>query len=197
MGGSGVLATVSLLGLRFRLTLTAMIEYWTKVAAFAQIGQVVVLIVTARFVWLYLKATEELSRTAQRQVQISQRQVAAALEQIEGQILPAIAIVHNGSVDSSPAMENIGNGPAMDVSWSLIDSPFSGTISFLRPGESRSLNLEGEKPLFNAGIASQAAGRPAIIRIECKYRSVSGGNHFSNSLYDINSSQFVTTFRHG
>jgi hypothetical protein len=55
------------------------IPFWTMLAGWAQ---VVVLIVTARFVWRYLRETERLRTAAQEQVEASQRQVTASYEQL-------------------------------------------------------------------------------------------------------------------
>ena len=67
------------------------IPFWTAVAALAGIGQVVVLIVTARFVWRYLDETQKLRITASEQLRASWRQVAVANDQLEAQIAPAVA----------------------------------------------------------------------------------------------------------
>jgi len=83
-----------------------MMEFWTGVIAIAAVGQVVVLIATAWFVWRYLQETAELRRTAQRQV-------ALANEQLEAQIRPALtlAIGDGGSLWVS----NIGSGAALNL----------------------------------------------------------------------------------
>lgn len=82
-----------------------MVEFWTKVAAIAAVGQVVVLIATAWFVWRYLQETTELRRAAQRQV-------ALANEQLEAQIRPALTIADIGG---SLSVANIGSGAALNL----------------------------------------------------------------------------------
>lgn len=80
-------------------------EFWTKVAALAAVGQVVVLVATAVFVWRYLQETAELRRTAQRQV-------ALANEQLEAQIRPALTVVDSGG---RLHVSNIGSGSALNL----------------------------------------------------------------------------------
>jgi hypothetical protein len=88
-----------------------MMEFWTKVAAIAALGQVAVLIATAVFVWRYLQETTELRRAAQRQV-------ALANEQLEAQMRPALVVRLYGD----HILVNVGSGPALnlqvaDVVW--------------------------------------------------------------------------------
>jgi hypothetical protein len=83
-----------------------MMEFWTKVAAFAQIGQVIVLILTAVFVWKYLQETAALRRTAQEQVGL-------ANEQLEAQIRPALTVTVD--LAGSLCVSNIGSGTALNL----------------------------------------------------------------------------------
>ena len=88
-----------------------MMEFWTKVAALAAVGQVAVLIATAVFVWRYLQETTELRRTAQQQA-------AIANEQLEAQMRPALVVRLYGD----HLLVNVGSGPALnlqvaDVVW--------------------------------------------------------------------------------
>jgi hypothetical protein len=88
-----------------------MMEFWTKVAAIAALGQVAVLIATAVFVWRYLQETTELRRTAQQQA-------AIANEQLEAQMRPALVVRLYGD----HLLVNVGSGPALnlqvaDVVW--------------------------------------------------------------------------------
>jgi hypothetical protein len=76
-----------------------MMEFWTKVAALAAVGQVLVLIATALFVWWYLQETAELRRTAQ--------------QQLEAQIRPALTVVSPDG--QSLLVSNIGSGAALNL----------------------------------------------------------------------------------
>jgi hypothetical protein len=83
-----------------------MMECWTAVAAIAAVGQVVVLIATAVFVWRYLQETAQLRRTAQQQV-------ALGNEQLEAQIRPALTITVY--LAGSLCVSNIGSGAALNL----------------------------------------------------------------------------------
>lgn len=80
-----------------------MIEFW---AVFAAFGQLVVLAVTAYFVWRYLQETTELRRTAQQQV-------AVANEQLEAQIRPALTVEVNTA--AYLCVSNVGSGTAFNL----------------------------------------------------------------------------------
>jgi hypothetical protein len=120
----------------------ARVSFWTAMAAFAGFLQVVVLGVTARFVWRYLKATENLVRStvdqvseSRKLVEAAQRQVDASLEQVEetkklvfaerrqteAQIKPAVvARMKWAGQQQLVELMNIGNGPALDVKLSAM-----------------------------------------------------------------------------
>ena len=151
--------------------------FWTALTAIAGIAQFIVLVVSAYFVWGYLNETSLIRKAAQRQVEASFR--------------PAIVVTHSGSMESEPKIENIGNGPAMDVSWRLKESEWKGTVPYLPRNQPQSLPLPGVKPLY------QAAGANPTSVIECSYRSVSGVMYRSRNLYDINKYHFTTTFSDG
>ena len=118
----------------------------------------------------------------------------AAEQQVEAAFRPAIIVTHKGSLDNSPMLENIGNGPAMEVSWSLSDSDFSGDIPFVQPHQPQELQIPGMKPIYEAGYRAKSSGRSHVVRIECSYRSLSGRQYRSSSAYDSDRPQFVTRF---
>lgn len=153
------------------------IPLWTAITAIAGLGQVLVLIVSAYFVWRYLQETTLLRRAAQRQVEATFR--------------PSVVVTHKGSMDSEPQIENIGSGPAMQVTWRLKNSEWAGTFPYLLPKQPQSLPLTGVKPLY------EAAGNNPQSLIECTYRSVSGLVYRSHNSYDINKYHFTTTFADG
>lgn len=151
--------------------------FWTAVTAIAGVAQSAVLVVSAYFVWGYLHETSLIRKAAQRQVEASFR--------------PAIVVTHSGSTETEPKIENIGNGPAMEVSWRLKESEWKGTVPYPPPHQPQSLPLHGVKPLYEA-----AGAKPTSV-IECSYRSVSGVRYHSRNLYDINKYHFTTTFSDG
>jgi hypothetical protein len=156
------------------------IPFWTAIAALAGVGQVLLLSVTAVFVYRYLQETKHLRIAAQRQV--------------EAEFRPAIVVTHEGSLENSPMLENIGNGPAMEVSWSLRDSDFSGDIPFVKPHQPQALGMPGMKPIYEGGAKAESSGRSNVVRIECSYRSLSGRHYRSSSAYDCDRPQFITRF---
>jgi hypothetical protein len=97
----------------------ASVSFWTAIAALAGVGQVVVLIVTARFVWRYLNETQMMRKAAENQVEKSQSLVALGLRQLEGQIKPAlVARVDSGSF--AVTLVNVGSGPALHLMLSAV-----------------------------------------------------------------------------
>jgi len=85
-------------------------------------------------------------------------------------------------------MENIGNGPAMQVRWSLRNSDFAGTISQLRPGKLEEMPFPDAQPLWNA------AGNGMIAVVECSYQSLSGRKYSSKTEYDLDKVKIITSF---
>jgi hypothetical protein len=139
-----------------------------------------VLIVTARFVWLYLRATRELA--------------ASSVDQVEVQEKPAIIVCV--ARDRSVSLKNIGNGPAIDlelvpVTRDSVGSYRIGTLndfvkdrSFVEPGEEietftiftrggcGGISLDALDEAQAAVADSNWGGFPASL--QCQYRSLSG-----------------------
>lgn len=92
------------------------IPFWTALAAFAGVGQVVVLLVTPCFVYRYLQETAELRRTAQRQVE-------AAGDQLEAQIRPVI-VARSHTKHQSLMLQNVGKGAAFNLRLTKVDPGF-------------------------------------------------------------------------
>jgi hypothetical protein len=135
--------------------------------------KVVLLAISAVFIGLYLLETWRIRKTAERQVEASFR--------------PAVIVTHDGSTTHLPQLENIGNGPAMELAWTLQNSKLKHAFPYLRPNAKEWLFDVQE--LYNAGGGS---GRAVI---ECSYRSLSGHHYSSMSTCDLNTIQFTTTFR--
>ena len=64
------------------------VPFWTAVAGLAGVGQVILLTVSAVFVYGYLKETERLRVAAQQQVEAGFR--------------PAVVVMHDGAMEHSP-----------------------------------------------------------------------------------------------
>lgn len=154
------------------------IPFWTGLGALASLAQVLVLIVTAVFVYHYLQETKKLRLAAQSQAEATFR--------------PAIIATGGNSTESSPRLENIGYGPAMELEWALLDSDMKGTTPFLQPEKWVQLPFDGIKPLFNAGLKKGPEATTATI--VCRYRSLSGVRYSSMCIYTFSRFEFVTTF---
>ena len=87
------------------------------ITAIATIVQDFLLLASALLIAWYLSETRKMRKAAEAQVEAAFR--------------PSVIVWHVGSLESSPTLENIGNGPAMEVSWALSDSDFSGNVAFL------------------------------------------------------------------
>jgi len=142
-------------------------------------AQVVVLIVTACFVWQYLRETAELRKTAQKQVEVSQRQATAAQDQLEGQIRPAI-VIHHDTSGVILVLNNLGKGPALHVRLYRTERGSAGK---------RGLNPIAEPVTL---IAASAPPWPTVIHtqgndinalngksLQCEYSSLSGRTYWT------------------
>jgi hypothetical protein len=114
------------------------IPFWTALAALAGSAQVLVLVVTAAFVWSYLRETTRLRRAAETQ--------------IEAQMRPALEVVVNIAA-AEMWLQNLGTGPALglrlsrllsntDVDWNADDVGDPLAQSFVEAGK-RSMSSMG------------------------------------------------------
>jgi hypothetical protein len=150
------------------------------ITAIATIVQDFLLLASAFLIAWYLCETRKMRKAAEAQVEAAFR--------------PSVIVWHVGSLESSPTLENIGNGPAMEVSWALSDSDFSGNVAFLQQDHREYLGIPGMKPVYEAGSRAESSGRSSLVFIKCSYRSLSGKRYFSTSTFSADSPQFVTTF---
>jgi hypothetical protein len=118
------------------------------VTAIAAIVQDILLILNALLIAWYLLETRKIRMAAQRQV-------SASLEQAESASRPAIVVRNSGSTLSSPMLENIGNGPAIEVKWSLPNSSFCGVISHMRPNAHEILPMKVLSPSTKRAVRSR------------------------------------------
>jgi len=148
------------------------------ITAIATIVQDVLLLVSAGLIGWYLYETRKMRKAAERQVEATFR--------------PAVVITHSGQTDRNPHIENIGNGPALEVRWRLVNSELTGTLPQLLPHQPTELPFGGVKPLYNAGLRVGPDTETATI--DCSYRSLSGLPYSSRSTYNLGRFEFVTTF---
>ncbi len=151
------------------------IPFWTMLAAWAQ---VVVLIVTARFVWRYLQETERLRKTAQEQVEASQRQVTAAYEQLEGQIRPAIVVRHGAVLGRGLRLFNVGEGPALHIRLSPTERGSARQLGLDLMCEVGFIEVDAS---FDTGILAKGGGITALNgrSLQCEYTSLSGRTYWT------------------
>ncbi|MGA8152749.1 MAG: hypothetical protein WB952_17500 [Terriglobales bacterium] len=158
-------------------TLWAMMNDPARAVLWAAL-QTALLVLSAILIGLYLIETRRLRIAAQQQVEASFR--------------PAVVAVHDGSIEKGPSLVNIGNGPAIEVEWHLLNSSLKGDFPYLEPGcKPQELGTNGMKGLYNAGIG----GKTEEARIECTYRSLSGWRYSSSNSYNLVHYKFATTFR--
>jgi hypothetical protein len=150
------------------------------IIAIATIVQNFLLLASAVLIAWYLHETRKMRKAAEAQVEAAFR--------------PAVIVWHEGSLEESPTLENIGNGPAMEVSWTMSDSNFFGNFAFLPQDQRRQLGMPGMKPVYEAGSRAESSGRSNVVYIKCSYRSLSGKHYFSTSTFSSDSPRFVTTF---
>jgi len=170
------------------------------ITAIATIVQDILLLLSAVLIFWYLWETRKMRKAAENQVSKSQelvsaaqRQINASLEQVESTWRPAIVAKTRGSTMAAPMLENIGNGPALDVKWSLSNSDVGGVIPYMEPKAPQGLPIDGLQPLFEAALKTT----PNSASIDCTYRSLSGWSYSSTSAYDFAGDQFRTTFSPG
>jgi hypothetical protein len=168
------------------------------ITAIATVLQVILLLVSAVLVGWYLWETRKMRTAAEAQVTKSQQlvtaaqqQVEASLQQVEATFRPAVVATAGPSVSALPYLVNIGNGPAIEIRWSITNSKLGGNISYLEPRqEPYELNVGGIKSLYNAALQVSSN----TVSIECEYRSLSGRKYTSSNAYDFDKQRFSTTF---
>jgi len=143
------------------------------------IVQTVLLAINAGLFWWYLRETKSLR--------------LAAEEQVESSSLPAI-VAKFEETSGRPVLFNIGNGPAIELEWSVSDvADLKGTFSYLEPHRPTS-DLCAQSVFFAVAEARNAVDR--AVDIKCKYRSLSGKTYYSRNVYDPGHQRFAATFQH-
>jgi hypothetical protein len=175
-------------------------------AALAGFLQVVVLSVTAYFVWKYLKATQELGKSsrdqvleshklveaAQEQLAVSQEQIRIALEESEAQMRPAIGV----SVDPHHQRllaENVGSGPAFDLK--LVSVPAESPIQWDQPSNVNTIlsgAVLGIGPQDSAKVCLPLVGG-TTQELQVMYKSLSGREYVSVVRFESHQRPIRTT----
>jgi len=111
----------------------------------------------------------------------------------EATFKPAIIVVQGGSLDAPPHLRNIGKGPALDIEWEISGTGKTGKMACLEV-QTDSPELRGVlgARTFTEGALKAATDKSTLY---CSYRAVSGVRYASDSVYEIDSGRFSTTFR--
>jgi hypothetical protein len=161
------------------------IPLWTAITGLAGVGQVAVLIVTARFVWRYLDETQKLRKLAQEQLKASWRQVEIANDQLEAQIRPAVAadVSFTGGIHVLK-VTNVGKGVATNLRFSStrkgsagdgrLPSLVPGRIGFLEPSAERGTSIRTHCPPGEVARPDQN-----LESVQCEYKSLSGRTYYT------------------
>ncbi|MGA8150433.1 MAG: hypothetical protein WB952_05745 [Terriglobales bacterium] len=140
------------------------------ITAIATIAQDVLLFLSASLIGWYLWETRKMRKAAEGQViksqdlvEAAQRQVDASLEQVEAGSRPAVVAKAGPGSLAAPFLVNIGNGPAIELKWSVSNSNHAGTIPYLEAGQEYH-GLFDVKVLYNAALQTPAN----TTGIECR-----------------------------
>jgi hypothetical protein len=156
----------------------------SHITAIAMIAQDFLLFISACLVGWYLLETRKMRKAAEKQVSKSQelvnaaqKQLAASLVQTEAQIRPALAVRLQGGIQ----LQNVGNGTALNVAFSLLDD-LAGEVNWaprLNIGsEVVAPYLErGEDPDRGAVLADRRFGPETGLQL--RYQSLSGKKYAS------------------
>jgi len=101
---------------------------WTTIIT---LGQLVVGIFGLVFLIIYVRATKTIA--------------TQSVEQTEGQSRPAIVAKPGSTATDAPMLVNIGNGPAIDLKWSIQPGKQHDTVQYLEPQQPWSLGSECDK----------------------------------------------------
>jgi hypothetical protein len=94
---------------------------------------------------------------------------------------PAIIATRTGVITNPPRLRNIGNGPALDVEWSVSGTKIAGRISYIEPG-TESDPLDVNLSTLEHGAVMSGTDK---VTISCSYRSLTRRKARSVSEYDF------------
>jgi hypothetical protein len=137
-----------------------------------------------RFLVSYVRATRVIAKQS--------------IEQSEATSRPAVVVKGGSSIEAAPILVNIGNGPAIELKWSIPGHSKNGVVPYLQQGQSYSLGEDVMARLRAVATYARMGDDPVEeelkARIVCEYRSLSGTKYSSSNGYDFNSGDFITTF---
>src|SRR6266481_379532 len=145
----------------------------------------IVAAVVLLYLIIYVKATETIAKQS--------------LEQTEAVFRPAVVVKPGMTAAAGPVLLNIGNGPAMELKWSVARGLKTGVFPYLEQRQAHNLEQSVMNGLRGMAVEARLPGRQSAEdelhpRLECEYRSLSGKRYTSSSRYDFNLGQFITAF---
>lgn len=153
------------------------------ITAVATIVQDVLLLASAVLIGWYLYETRRMRKASEKQVNESQALVRASQEQLEAQIMPAIAVHVRGS-PYGLELVNVGKGPALGVILSAAIRGAAGTrgldrladddIAFIKAGGEQAISVRTQ-PVTGLGGVPALNGRS----LQCQYMSLSGRTYWT------------------
>jgi hypothetical protein len=98
---------------------------------------------------------------------------------------PVVIAIRSGVITVPPRLRNIGNGPALDIEWSVSGTKKAGKVSYLQPNTEHPLDVNLHA--MENGAVMSGTNKVAVI---CSYRSISGRKTTATSDYDFNTGEF-------
>ena len=168
------------------------------ITALATIVQDVLLLLSAGLIACYLWETHKMRKAAEKQVSksqelvdVAQKQLATGLAQTEAQIRPALTVRLQGGIQ----LQNVGNGTALNVAFSVPDD-LAGEINW----EPRNILSEvvasylerGEDPDRRALLSDRRFGPDTGLQLQ--YQSLSGKKYVSLITFGMDGRVIRTRF---
>jgi hypothetical protein len=145
-----------------------------------QLGSLVVAAIGLVYLVKYVRHTKEIAEQS--------------VIQTEATFKPAVIAVHGDDTQASARLRNIGNGPALDVEWTITGADTAGKFACIEVGDE-------SDPVPSSGLANLQSFAVQTgtnkVAIRCSYRSISGMQYSSESEYDFRRFRFSTTFAGG
>jgi hypothetical protein len=168
------------------------------ITAIASVVQDFLLLASAVLIGWYLYETRRMRQAADEQVRETQALVKTSQEQLEAQIMPAIAVHAKGSPHGLELV-NVGKGPVLGVILSAAERGSTGTrgldrfvnndIAFIAAGGKESTSVRTQD--IGVGGVPVLNGRS----LQCQYTSLSGRTYWTVVDFDHASGNIVESTR--
>jgi hypothetical protein len=169
------------------------------ITAVATVVQDVLLLVSAILIGWYLYETRRMRKAAEEQVTESQALVRASQEQLEAQIMPAIA-VHVRTAPYGLELVTVGKGPALGVILSAAERGAAGKrdLDRLADDDIAFIKAGGEQAISVRTHAVTGLGGVPVLNgrsLQCQYTSLSGRTYWTVVDFDHASGKTVESTR--